>query len=1324
MKFPIYKRSSLILSLLCLSSISWADVDKAWHAFDHADLTTSFAEFKTSANNNEKDAAFIYGSLLLNQSFPQYNQQEGREWLKRAADSGDAKAAYNLAYNIFKSLSNSNWDSDFVKDPILVAELQKYIQIALDANVPEAYEFMINGGYSNQELLGFKDPKDLFELIVKAHEIQPTAMTSYSLGMLALQGHTIFDDVPYEPEKAAKYLEAAYQQGAKSAVYPLKDLYNGDYEDFPADKAKYNEYTKIYYEHFTEINDPVYFHTKDISPLNMRSQTVVEDVVATFIKEAETNPNAARIMGALSDDPKIAKKYLQQAIDLGDKSAAIAMYYLDEGWYADKTDVIDQIIPLAESGDLVANIFLSQKLYGSDAIPYLIRVAESGDFVAMINLSRHYGDEALYSKASLKQALDWYDKLIEQFPKDGTAYREKAWLLYNDLGYRDQVMSLIFTDLNHALELNPQDSKALMHLAQIYHIDAQHGDAAKAFDLYQQIITLNNDEINVGQARLLQAMMLKYGEGNVPKDEKSANALFETIIEKDPEDYQAAYELADSYHYGKGVKADIHKAIELYRLTSNMNALVPLGTVLAQSDDEILQAEGLALIISVVSSQKADPETLALLLSFKDRSPLVQEWLFKLATVEPYHLNFDALAEIKQSCDADNALACVNYARWLMAKNIDVDTAFKLLNDLADKNNVNAVRALLDHAKEKHDYKIQRLLTEKLVALEPNDETYQQLAEFYFFQLEYDLAEQYYQKIENPSERAEYDQERISTDREYLNDLIAQVQQKEANAMQTLFYLYQGNKRPDLAIESLEKWGDLNNEEALREWVYLLDQSADPKNISKATKRIAHNVLINHNIDFAMLYQRYTENKDSNITRKQMKEWIAQYAKINAEDAQVYSDSMNGFDVILQSSHSSNKQMRKDALEELNYAYHMGIGTQRNAEKYFKTLEQLAELKDGSAAYQLAEAYRTGKDVPLNWDKAVQYYQLLPDEGYADALEYIDFYQDIVAPAQKGDMNAVFQLGKYYLEDYAYSDQPKIREEGYNLVRKAAENNIVDAQYFLILSYNYGGLTSYQRNEWLKKSANNGNAEAQQTLAQILEIETPLSEEQIKEVSRLYSAAAQTLPEAELNLLRFYYGQNMLAEADKILANLSEEEQVKQYANIARWYEYSNGALPRSNQKAIEFYQKAYVGGHLKSGINMMSLYLMDPIAPKKEEGMKLFDELLNQAMESEDNYALDDVIMIVNSAMKGIDGFDQTPEMTQLGLDWAEKILAKGNVYAGAVLSDYYQEKGDNVKAYFYLKLIDSWALEELTENMSAEDIASQDQAVETYKQQMDWPY
>lgn len=1324
MKLPNYKRSAIALSLLYFSAISWADVDKAWDAFDRADLATSFAEFKVSAESNEQDAALIYGSLLLNTSLPEYDQAKGHEWLQQAADAGDARAAYNLAYHLFKSLSNSSWDSDIVKDPATIAKFQKYIQMALDANLPEAYEFTINNGMSSQELFGIEDPKELVALITKVHEIQPTGMANYYMGVMALQGHKLFDDIPYEPQKAAQYLEAAYQQGTKNSVYLLKDLYNGDYENFPANKDKYNDYAKIYYENFSEINDPVYFHVRDISPLNIRTQKVADDVVAKLKAQSETHANAARAIAAFTNDPKVAKQYLQKAIDLGDQSAAIAMYYLDEGWYADKTDVIDQIIPLAESGDLAANLFLSQKLYGNDAIPHLIRAAELGDFVSMVNLSRHYGDQALLDKTSLKQALNGYNQLIQQFPDDATAYREKAWLLYNEVGYRDQVMPEIFAGLHRAIELNPEDSKALMHLAQIYHIDAQYGDAAKALALYQQIITLNNDEVECHQARLLQAMMLKYGEGNVAKDEQAANILFSEIIEKYPEDYQATYELADSYHHGKGIEKDLNKAIELYRLTTNMNAHVPLGMLLAQSDDAALQAEGLDLIISVAESQKVEPETLALLLSFKDQSPIVQEWLYKLVTVEPYRTNFDALAEIKESCDAGNTLACVNYARWLLEKNIDPEQALQLLNASVDKGDVHAVRVLLDQARAKHDYFTQKILIETLVALEPNDENYQQLAEFYFFQLEYDLAEQTYQKIENLSERAEYDQSRIPAEREYLAGLIARAEQKDEEAVRTLFYLYQNNKRADLAIEAIEQWGDLNNEETLNEWMHLLDQSADPINISKATKQLAQNVLIDQTTDFAALYQRYTEAKDRNIKRQQMLDWITQYAKINAEDAKIYLDSMKGFDAQLQMSYSSNKQMRQDALDELSYAYQIGMGTQRDSVKHFEILEQLAELKDESAAYQLAEAYRTGKDVPMNWDKAVSYYKLLPDEGYGDALENIDFYKDVVAPAQKGDMNAAFKLGKYYLEDYTYSDQPNIRAEGYRLVRQAAEKGSVDAQYFLSLSYSYSGLTHYQRNEWLQKSADNGHAEAQQMLAQYLEIETPLSEAQIKEVIRLYSAAAKTLPEAQLNLFRFYYGQNKIEDADKILATLSDEEKVKQYTNIARWYEYSHGALPRSNQKALEFYQKSYEGGHLKSGINMLSLYLNDPFAPKKDEGMALFVEILNQAMDSENPYALDDVIMAVNSAMKGTDGFDQSPELTQFGLDWAEKILAEGNVYAGVILSDYYLEKGDTAKAYFYLKLIDSWAIEELVEKMSAEEIDAQNQAVEAYKAQVNWLY
>lgn len=172
MKLPLYPRSALALSLLCFSSAAMADVDKAWDAFDRADVATSFAEFKVSAENHEKDAAFIYGSLLLNRSFSEHHQKQGRAWLQKAADQGDARAAYNLAYDIFQEIKDSSWNDDHSHETsVLSMQLQQYMHIALDANLPEAYSFMIEQGYFHQKILGIQDFKEIARYIQKAHEM-------------------------------------------------------------------------------------------------------------------------------------------------------------------------------------------------------------------------------------------------------------------------------------------------------------------------------------------------------------------------------------------------------------------------------------------------------------------------------------------------------------------------------------------------------------------------------------------------------------------------------------------------------------------------------------------------------------------------------------------------------------------------------------------------------------------------------------------------------------------------------------------------------------------------------------------------------------------------------------------------------------------------------------------------------------------------------------------------------------------------------------------------------------------------------------------------
>ena len=785
MKLPLYPRSALALSLLCFSSAAMADVDKAWDAFDQANLSESFAEFKVSAENHEKDAAFIYGSLLLNRSFSEHHQKQGRAWLQKAADEGDARAAYNLAYDIFQEIKDSSWNDDHSHETsVLSMQLQQYMHIALDANLPEAYSFMIEQGYFHQKILGIQDFKEIARYIQKAHEIQPTSQTYFNLGVVALQGPQLSDDLPYEPYKAAEYFEKAYQKGANNAVYILRDLYDGDYEGFAKNKKKYNDYSKIYYENFAELNhNNVLFESQEISPLKVRLDQTEEQVLSNLKKQSEHNSDAARILGAFSKDKDNAREYFQKAIDLGDENAVIALYYSSNDLYSYDDQQLNDIKQLADSGNLDANILLSDILYGEEALPYLTVAADLGHADSMLKLGQYYGNEASYDPTAMKKALARYNQLIEQFPKNHQAYAEKAWLLYKDVNYRERTWPEILAGFEQAVALSPNDTDILMRFAYIYNDDHSHNDHQKALALYEQVAQLSNDPLLVNTARLYQAQLLKYGKGNVIKDEVAANALYAQSIEEFPEDPEASYELADSYHYGKGIEKDIDQAIQLYRITTLTDAQLPLGLLLAKSPDETLQSEGLSLITNIASYQKTDAEVEPLFFSFKDLSPALQDWLLKVAIEDPYRLSFDAVAVNKYGCDADIIALCVNHARWMMIHNKDIETAVQMLNEAASKGDSRAIQLLLEHNRLQGNESAREALLLQLVKAKPSDENYQAIAEWYLLRLDYDEAEKWYQKIQALSTQADYDLARIQDEREYLNDMIVQAQTKDPEAL-------------------------------------------------------------------------------------------------------------------------------------------------------------------------------------------------------------------------------------------------------------------------------------------------------------------------------------------------------------------------------------------------------------------------------------------------------------------------------------------------------------------------------------------------------------
>lgn len=1285
MGFIRYQRHALAASLLCLSSMSWADVDKAWDNFDRADLQMSLKEFKNSAENHEKDAAFIYGSLLLNPALPNYHVKEGLQWLKKSADQGDAKAAYNFAYYSIQEITDNN-------NTTLTADFKKYLQQALDAKLPEAYTFVINHGLLDPALFELNDFSDFMAFIQKAHEVQPSAITYYYLGLTALQGHMVSDELSYEPQKAAEYLEKAYELGAINTVYQLRDLYGGNIEGVDADEQKYQRYSKTYYEQFAKLNDPQLLKAKAISPLSLRSESEVDEAMQQWKMAAKSNSMNARVYAAMNGDAAVMQQYLEQALALGDESAIVALYYTAPN-LTRMDHRLDALVALADSGNVEANILVAKIL---ESLPYMIAAAESGDFESMIRLSQYYGHSSGYSKADFKSAFDWYSKLIQQFPEDGTAYGERAWLLYNDAGYRTQVLPEILADLKHAISLQPEDAQLLMRLAQVYHNETELNHEAQALMLYQQVIALNNDEFEVNSARLSQAMLLKYGQGNIAKDEAAANALFAGLIESMVDNNQALYELADSYHYGKGIEQNSEKAIELYRQSINIQDSVPLGMLLLESADPALQTEGLDQIIRVAKHQKVDEATLSLLLSWQDRSLAVQEWLLYLASAEPYYLTFDAVSLLNER----------DYARWQLEKNINVAQALKTLNQWVEQGDVAAIEGLLNYNGEHKNQIDQEALRLKLATVQPTDDQYQKLAEFYFHQMEYDSANEWFERIKVPTEDSEYLHTRIVAEKEYLEKIIAQAKSGDSQALETLLYLYLNHRQYQLAIEALMNWGDLTDSNMQYHWRNFVSKTSDPVLWEKIVAHLAKHMKEDPQI-FAMLFASYTHVPMANVSRETMKQWLQEYAKVNPEDAEQYQEQMARFD----------EYLKTNDLNELAYAYEHGIGTARNQTLYLEVLAQEADQGDESAIYKMGEHYREGKVVPLDWAKAITYYQQLPEEGYYSVQELIQFYHETVQPVKQGDMAAAFRLGQYYLNDYGYSDQPEVKAEAMRLILAAAQQGNVEAQYYLSQDYRTVGLSEFQKRAWLKEAAANGYPEAQSTLANFLAITQSETAVEQAEIIALYQNAAKHIPGAKIKLLTFYYALNRVADGEALLDQFNEDEQAELYAAIASWYQYGHQSLPIDYRKAEQFYRQAYEAGNSKAGLNLVSLYLNDVLAPQPEKGMALLQEIFEDQMAESDLYGLEDTLGMVEHMIKGTGGFDPTAETQQLGLDWAEQSLTKGQVYAASMLLDHYRAQKQYAQAYFYAKLMDSWAIEDLMAQMSENEILAEDQKVLEYQ-------
>ena len=94
LRFPI----TLVLSIVCLATPAWADLQAGIDAYNRGDYATALHEWRPLAKQGNANAQYNLGVLYdKGQGVPQ-NYWLARKWYEKAAAQGDAEAQFNLGF--------------------------------------------------------------------------------------------------------------------------------------------------------------------------------------------------------------------------------------------------------------------------------------------------------------------------------------------------------------------------------------------------------------------------------------------------------------------------------------------------------------------------------------------------------------------------------------------------------------------------------------------------------------------------------------------------------------------------------------------------------------------------------------------------------------------------------------------------------------------------------------------------------------------------------------------------------------------------------------------------------------------------------------------------------------------------------------------------------------------------------------------------------------------------------------------------------------------------------------------------------------------------
>lgn len=1136
----------LILALTGCSEFSDTTQQQAWIAYYMGDQQAAYEQFQAAAKQHNDATSAMAASLIAEK---EGDLESASYWLKQAANMGSPAAIYTQVVNTYRAHDADLPPKEMAQAVAQLKQLAK--QNYTPATLALGVILATNDASSSESL------QEAFAYLKQAHEAG-SPLATFTLGLAHVMDPSELDidlsllkGFQQQPEKGVQYLEEALSDDFVLPAFFLASIYEQGMPGIQPDSEKAQHYRDQLSDNvFSLINNFELAELETITLEDLLSKQQRHTIVSAIESQAAEQDADALValaqlysLGKLvPQDDAQAKAYYQQAAEQG---SGLALLHL-----ADQSEGKARLDYLEQAADLGYVPALKQLIRAYDggggldvrqskvlSSRYLKRVAELGDTEAKIQLGQRYlAGEGV--PVSVKKAKIWFEEVAAAHPEDAEVFLRLANVIDND---DDTATQMAIGYYQQAHQLHGQGGFAAYMLAGFHRRGAGVAqNDSKALALYEEVLATDSDSHWYDGAKLQAARYYHAGGNNLRQDLPRAQQLLQELANDDDE--TAMVMLAEDYLAGNGLPKDEAQAVALLQQAAeedNDHALVRL-TLLAwpkatAAERQQLHQKLLEDTEYLASDSPLRPQVYALL---DPADETHMQWLLDEAGDAGYQ--DPRAAEYLANLAAKHSTPLIQYFHGLVLLK-DINSGAEGLEKIeqAAHSGLHIAMAELGqlYSSRQSSYALPKLDAEQAVywftkaaqSPQATDDDFKNLGDIYYHGSgdvagDYAKALVWYGKISaaslDSSDGFGYINRRIAS----LKDALSQVENLQAAYQQ-------GDLEAGFELAGWyrdQRHGLTDTSKAL-----VIMKSLAAKGFTKAQMALANSSFYYNYFDLTDTERTYYYLAAANSGDSQAMQTIAdrllQGTGIDADRAQARawyekSDSRRKLRVMDNFELNKKQAQQGDAAAQyqVGIAYKNGKGTLVDGEQALHYLRLAAEAGHSKAPYQLADVYSDGLTGTVDWQAAIVWYRK------AETESKVAYFEEVVAPAEQGDVAAITQLGENYLvRDPSGINQVTKNAYAMAWLEKASSQGGGKASYLLAGEYERGSDTPVGDNtkhlHYLKLAAEQGYPTAQYRFAQqLLDQEQPSQQDRQHIIKLLQQAADRGQRQAFSTLLRLY----------------------------------------------------------------------------------------------------------------------------------------------------------------------------------------------------------